>query len=67
MLTKDAGYYHSQIASLHRQAAAEGINLSRPDFTVSLERERKRIRELEDLLILIRDRWDCSREVEPRP
>lgn len=36
----------------------------KPDFTVSLERERKRIRELEDLLILIRDRWDCSREVE---
>jgi hypothetical protein len=36
----------------------------KPDFYVSLAKERARIRELEELLLTIRDRSDCAAEIE---
>ncbi len=37
---------------------------NKPDFKVSLARERARISELEDLLVMIRDRSDATPEIE---
>lgn len=36
----------------------------KPDFPVSLAKERRRIFELEELLVLIRDRSDCPDQIQ---